>query len=307
MVNRPKEKLDFFAAPRRDAGRPSATPDDLWECNMWVVLGFVVATVIGLAVVLAASGRRRDPFYSHPWVLHETAKSHVHILAGLAGFAFTGVVLVVTLVRDRTAAGDRALDIVITMFLVAYLWWIGGAFLISFLPSAETAGGTAPRVHFSLATTLEYRTVFLSWFALLPLLQANGFGHLAPVLYFLLPASLLCGSVLVSMASDSLGLLRVWETYLSALVAIVIALAYASLVAFVIPGARSIYSPLYLALVVFCINGLGFALASLTPLSPRYAGVGRFFERHGRRIVVADMQLTMASLAFLWLSVVGVL
>ncbi|HEY2179813.1 MAG TPA: hypothetical protein VGH15_14675 [Caulobacteraceae bacterium] len=274
---------------------------------MWIVLGFVVAAVIGLAVVLALAGPRTAAFDSHPWLLDETAKSHVNILAGLAGFAFTGVVLVVTLVRDRTAAGDTALDIVITMFLVAYLWWIGGAFLISFLPSAEAAGGLAPRVHFSLATTLEYRTVFLSWFALLPLLQANGFGRLAPVLDFLLPASLLCGSVLVSMASDGLGLLRVWETYLSALVAIVIALAYAGLVAFVIPAAHSRYGPLYLALVVFCINGLGFALACLTPLSRRYPGVGRFFERHGRRIVVADMQLTMAALVFLWLSVVGVL
>lgn len=50
---------------------------------------------------------------------------------------------------------------------------------------------------------------------------------------------------------------------------------------------------------------VGFALASLTPLSARYPGVGRLFERYGRRIVVADMELTMVSLSFLWLSVVG--
>jgi hypothetical protein len=46
---------------------------------------------------------------------------------------------------------------------------------------------------------------------------------------------------------------------------------------------------------------------ALTPLSPRYAGIKRFYEQHGRRIVVADMQLTMVSLAFLWLSVIGVI
>jgi hypothetical protein len=51
----------------------------------------------------------------------------------------------------------------------------------------------------------------------------------------------------------------------------------------------------------------GFALAALTPLSPRYAGARRIYERYGGRIVVADMQLTMASLAFLWLTVVGVI
>jgi hypothetical protein len=274
---------------------------------MWVVLGFLVAAAIGLSVVLAAHGRQAVHLDSHPWILEETAKAHVDILGGLAGFAFTGVVLVVTLVRDRTSAADVSLDIVIVMFLVAYLWWIGSAFLISYIPHKGTSGDLAPRVHFSLASAMEYRTVFLSWFALLPLLQANGLGRLAPVLYFLLPASLLCGSVLISMAADGLGLLRFRETYLSASVGIVLALGYAAIVAFVVPGARSAYSPLYLALVIFCINGLGFALAALTPLSLRYAGVRRFYERHGRRIVVADMQLTMLSLTFLWLGVVGVI
>jgi hypothetical protein len=64
---------------------------------------------------------------------------------------------------------------------------------------------------------------------------------------------------------------------------------------------------MYLALVIFCINGLGFSLAALTPLVRRYAGVKHFYEQHGRWIVIADMQLTMASLAFLWLGVVGVI
>jgi hypothetical protein len=274
---------------------------------MWVILGFVVAAVIGVAVALAATRGETGELEAHPWSLHEAAKSHVNILASLAGVAFTGVVLVVTLVGGKSGVADPALDAVITMFLVAFLWWIGGAFLISFLPSEERAGAPAPRVHFSLATTLEYRTVFLSWFALLPLLQANGLGRLAPVLWFLLPASLLCGSVLVSMVSDGLGLIRLRETYLTAAIGIGATLAWAALVSFVMPATRSAYSPLWLALVVFCINGVGFALASLTPLSKRYPALGRFFQQHGRRLVVADMQLTMVTLSFLWLSVVGII
>jgi hypothetical protein len=272
---------------------------------MWAVLGFLIATAIGLVVVLAAHDRGSAQRDKYPWILYDTAKSHVGIMGGLAGFAFTGVVLVVTLARDRPGVADHSLDTVIVMFLVAYLWWIGNAFLITYIPHEETSGDLVPRVHFSLASTMEYRTVFLSWFALLPLLEANGLGRLAYVLYFLLPASLLCGSVLISMAADGLGLLRFRETYFSAAVGTVLALGYTAIVAFAIPSARSPYSPLYLALVIFCINGFGFALAALTPLSPRYAGIKRFYEQHGRRIVVADMQLTMASLAFLWLGVVG--
>lgn len=175
------------------------------------------------------------------------------------------------------------------------------------MPHGDLSDNLVPRVHFSLASTIEYRTVFLSWFALLPLLEANGLGRISPILYFLLPASLLFGSVLISMAADGLGLLRVSETYLSAAVATVLALAYAGIVAFAVPSARSQYSPLYLALVIFCINGLCFSLAALTPLVRRYTGIQRFYKKHGRRIVIADMQLTMVSLAFLWLGVVGVI
>jgi hypothetical protein len=272
---------------------------------MWAVLGFLIATAIGLVVVLAAYDRGSVQCDKYPWILYDTAKSHVGLMGGLAGFAFTGVVLVVTLARDRPGVADHSLDTVIVMFLVAYLWWIGNAFLITYIPHEETSGDLVPRVHFSLASTMEYRTVFLSWFALLPLLEANGLGRLAYVLYFLLPASLLFGSALISMAVDGLGLLRFRGTYFSAAVGTVLALGYTAIVAFAIPSARSPYSPLYLALVIFCINGFGFALAALTPLSPRYAGIKRFYEQHGRRIVVADMHLTMASLAFLWLGVVG--
>lgn len=272
---------------------------------MWVILGFLLAAAIGLALVLVAGRRgsaRRDDY---PWLLDEVMKLHVVIVGTLAGFAFTGVVLVVTLVRDRPAAAQISLDSVIVMFLVAYLWWVGGAFLISYLPHIGTSGDLVQRVHFSLASTIEYRTVFLSWFALLPLLQANDLGRLVPVLYFLLPVSLLMGSILLAMATDGLGLMRVGEIYFSAAVGMALALAYTGVVAWMLPVARSPYSPLSLALVIFGVNSIGFALAALTPLSPRYPGIKRFFERYGRQIVIADMQLTTASLGFLWLAVVG--
>ena len=221
---------------------------------MWAVMSFLLAAAIGLVAVLAVGRRGSAQSDHYPWILYDTAKLHVGIMAGLAGFAFTRIVLVVTLARDRPGIGGSSLDTVIVMFLVAYLWWVGNAFLISYIPHDETSGELVPRVHFSLASTIEYRTVFLSWFALLPLLEANGLGRLSHILYFLLPASLLFGSVLIAMAADGLGLVRVWETYFSAAVGTVLALGYTAIVAFAVPGARSQYSTLYLALVLFCIN-----------------------------------------------------
>lgn len=272
---------------------------------MWAVWGFLLAAAIGLVTVLVAGHRRPARLGSHPWIVYDIARGHVGIMAGLAGFAFTGVILVVTLARTGSGAAGSSLDTVVVMFLVSYLWWIGNAFLISYIPHVETSGELVPRVHFSLASTIEYRTVFLSWFALLPLLEANGLGRLSYVLYFLLPASLLCGSMLIAMAADGLGLLRIGEAYFSAAIGLVLALGYAAIVTFAVPGIRSQYSTQYLALVIFCINGLCFGLASLTPLSPRYARIEHFYKKYGRQVVISDMLPTMVSLEFLWLAVVG--
>jgi hypothetical protein len=272
---------------------------------MWVVMGFFLAAIIGLVAVLGVGRRGLAQTTRHPWILQDTAKMHAGITAGLAGFALTGVVLVVTLAHDRPAIAKSSLDTVIVMFLVAYIWMVGNAFLVAYIMDKKTSGELVPRIHFGLAATIEYRTVFLSWFALLPLLEANGLGHLSYVLYVLLPTSLLCGAVLIAMVADSLGLLRVWETFFSAAVGLILALAYTAIVSFVAPGARSQYSTLNLTLVLFCINGLGFSIAALTPLSPRYPRVNQFYKKYGRRIAIADMQLTMVSLEFLWLGVIG--
>jgi len=117
---------------------------------MWALVAFCLAAAIGLVTVLAVcrgdSGRSK----SYPWILHDTAKEHVGITAGLAGFALTGVVLVVTLARDRPATAGSSLDTVIVMFLVAYLWWVGSTFLISYIPHRDLNGELVPRVHFSL-------------------------------------------------------------------------------------------------------------------------------------------------------------
>lgn len=272
---------------------------------MWAIVGFVAASIIGLAAVLRtgrAANVRRDEY---PWLLDEISKLHVGIVGNLAGFAFTGVVLVVTLSREKTVGAQTSLDTVIVMFLVAYLYWIGASFLISFFPHARTSGDFMQRLHFGLATTIEYRTVFLSWFALLPLLQANGLSYLIPILYYLLPASLLIGSVLLAMVSDGLGLLDVAEIYFSGAIATGLALAYAGIATFLVPGLRSPNSAIYLTVAIFCLNGAGFIFSVITPLALRYGRVKRFFEQYGRLLVAADVHLTASSLGFLWLAVVG--
>ena len=250
------------------------------------------------------SAARHD---GQPWLLAETAKLHVGIMAGLAGFSFTGIVLLVGLAHDRSDMAAASFDTVLVMFIVSFIYYIGNAFLISYLPNPDTSRGLVPHVHFSLASTIEYRTLFVSWFALLPLLQAYGLNRAADLLAVLLPLSLAVGSVILAMAADGLGLMRLKETYFAAAVGTGVALACAGVVRLVAPDASTAASTLYVTIAIFCLNGVGFALAALTALLPRYPRLARFYERHGRNIVIADIQATMIALAFLWLAVIGVI
>ena len=271
---------------------------------MFVIAGFLCAAAVGLITALAICRNSTIDEDRQPWNLYEAALAHVQLLGGLAGFAFTGIILIVSFAMERGGPSDPSLDTVVVMFLVAFLWWIGGAFLISFLPHEGACGQLMPRIHFSLATTLEYRTIFLSWFALVPLLDANGLGHLNLVVDFLLFVSMACGSVLVAMVADGLGALRFKETYLLAAIALVLSLAFAIVARFAAPALQSTYAGLNVGLIIFVLNGLGFGTACLTPLGSQYPALAAFMGRHGKKIVVADMQLTMLSLSFLCFNVV---
>ena len=267
----------------------------------------LVAFGIGIAALLwsvRSAGPRLDP---QPWVLADTAKQHVTIMGGLAGFAVTGIVLIVSFANNHAGAAAAARDTVVVMFVVAYFYYVGNAFLISYAPNPATAGDVVPRVHFSLASTIEYRTLFVSWFALMPLLEANGLVQPARVLSYLLPASLMLGSSIIAMAADGLGLVRLRETYISAAIGTGLALLYGALAWYVLPGLRSPDASLVVTIAVFLINGLGYAMAALTPLAAHHPAVAQFYGRYGRQLVLIDMQLTMTVLAFLWLAVAGVI
>ena len=72
--------------------------------------------------------------------LREVAGRIVVISGGLAGFAVTGMVLLVTLARDRAEVQTDAFNATVFMFLTAYLFFVSAAFLFAFLPRADADG-----------------------------------------------------------------------------------------------------------------------------------------------------------------------
>src|SRR5262245_2017599 len=205
---------------------------------MWVVLGWVAATAIGSAAILVLGRWSASRLDNQPWVLQDTAKQHVTIMAGLATFAVTGIVRIASLTRGAPGIETGSLSTVVVMFVVAYFFYIGNAFLISYIPNKETSGDLVPRVHFSLASTIEYRSLFVSWFALMPLFETYGLDQPAEVLAVLLPLSLLLGSVIIAMVADGLGLVTVKEAYASLVIGTALALLYAGLVGLTSPLLR---------------------------------------------------------------------
>jgi hypothetical protein len=274
---------------------------------MWVLLGWAAATVVGIAITIWLTRRGVPRLDSQPWLLYDTSKQHVTILGGLAGFAVTGIVLIASLTRSSPETETGALSTVVVLFVVAYFYYVGNAFLVSYVPHKDTSGDLLPRLHFSLASTIEYRTLFVSWFALMPLFRTYGLTQPAEVLAILLPLSLLLGSVIIAMAADGLGLVSIRETYACVALAGLLSLLYALAVWSAGPLLRSVNPALSLAIVMFVVNGVGFALAAATPLAPRYALLANFYNRYGRTLILVDMQVTMTTLAFLWLAVVGAL
>jgi len=272
---------------------------------MWILVAFVVVAVVGTSAALLFSRRGVERHDAPPWLLPELAGKHVGIMAGLAGFAVTGIVLIVGLARGQPTA-TTPLSTVVIMMLVAYFFYVGSAFLFTYLlPSRETSKNVPPRVHFALGSTMEYRTLFVSWLALMPLLEAYGLVLPRQVLGWLIPASMLFGAVIVTMLMANVGLMRIKEIIVTISLSVLLAHGYGALVLLGFPDLRSEFSAIAITMVIFCLNGLGFVLAALTPLSPRYPAVEAFFEKYGRRMVIIDLQLSVTSLSLLGLAVAG--
>jgi hypothetical protein len=192
------------------------------------------------------------------------------------------------------------------MMFVAYFFYVGNAFLFSyFLPNRDKSKKVLPRVHFALGSTIEYRTLLVSWQALMPLLDAYGLVLPRQFLGWLVPISMVFGSVIVMVVTTSVGLMRIREVVVTIILATLLAHGYGVLVHAVLPGLRWEFSSIAVMIVIFGLNGVGLMLAALKPLSVRYPTVEAFFEKYGRRIVIADLAATVVSLSLLGLAVAG--
>jgi hypothetical protein len=265
------------------------------------LLGFLVVVIIEVPLVcfLGRKGRLRET--ELPWNLVDVASRQVVVLGGLAGFAVTNIVLLVTFGRERAAGAAQSFDAVVTMFLVAYFFYVGTAVLMGFMPRDDPLSPLRPRVQFVLATILQYRTIFLGWLALRPLLAAFALDVPAEALQWLLAISALIGTLFTGAVFERVGVLEGKEIAEVGVLAIVGVALYA-FAAFAI-GLDLSDSPLYLAGVFFLLNTITFVHFAAGVLAGGMRRFSGFLDRYSRYLVLADMQSTTVLIALLFVVV----
>lgn len=270
---------------------------------MWVGLGFCMVLLAGALAAALLARRRPAQLGPMPWNPLDFARGHLVVMGSLAGFSVTGIVILIALNRVPVSPEAQVqMETVVVALFVAFVFCISTAFLMTYLPPPEAEGGALIRLHLSLASTLEYRTIFLSWFALLLLFAAHGLTLVSWTLGMLLPVSLLTGSVIIAMVADGFGLVRAGEAFAGLAAGAGLAGAGIAAAALLPPTPLA---TLVVVLAISILNGASFMLIALTPLGFRHPRLGTLLARHGRWLAAADLHWTGAAQIWLAAAVLG--
>ena len=240
---------------------------------MVALLAFVIGTIAAIAVGWLVVGRSqvlaRDPSFDPV----EVGRRYVTILGGLAGFAVTGMIFLVTLGRSLPGADNASYTTVVAMFLVAYIGFLGVSILFANIHGTSGEGGLdVAAAMFAGGTVMVWFTVGIGWLALVPLFEIVGLHQLA----------VLAGWVLLTstLASYSLNATQVYRTgfvgarlalLIPALAAVVV-LAYGLVLG--VLGVRPGDSTLAITIAGLLIGLPAYAAISILPALARHERLG---------------------------------
>jgi hypothetical protein len=274
---------------------------------MWALVAAVVCVAIAVPIVLYTARRDSSHHREALWNLPEAASRQVIIAGGLAGFAVTGMVLLITLARDRADVETDAFRAVVFMFLTAYLFFVATAFMFAFLPKEDADGHQPAHVQFSLAANLQFRSVMIAWFALRPLMQTFGLEVLADFAGGAITMSIALGGLFVIAILRGVGVLTLTEVVILPLITTGTWLSVGILAVTAVPDLQSSESALYLTAGIYSLNVVTFVHFAVGMLAITVPWVRRVLGPYSRRVCVAEVQATMIMLAFLWMAVMGIL
>lgn len=271
---------------------------------MWLGIGFGVALALGLAVALLVARRGEAVEEPLPWSVGDMARMQASIMGTLGAVSITGIVILLGfLTRGGTDAQAVDLNTVTVMFAIAFGYLFNTAYLLTYLPDRTAVGERLYRFYYALCSTLQFRTVNLLVLALTTFTGYYGLTLTVDILAFFVPLGVAGVFLVIAGVSDALGLVRFGECHVQAAAGVALALGFWAAMRFLAVDAA--YAQLWMALVFAGVNGLSYVVAGLVPLAPRRPRLAAFLERHARKLAAIDMQVTIVSLALLWMAVAG--
>jgi hypothetical protein len=271
------------------------------------LLGFLLVVVLVVPASAYHGRQRRIDLAKPAFDLADYARRQITILSGEAAFAVTATVLLVTLARDRSSVASEPFNAVIAMFLVAFVSFVGAAIMNALLPGEQEQGPVVARVLFGVTGTQHFRTLFLAWFALRPLVETFQLDAVGALLAPILAMTMLAGWMIVSAMDYRIGLVDLREALVLPTIGLALALLFGIAAFALIPDAHASSTPLVLAFVMFVLNAMTMLVSSALPMMRGRPLGDAIIEPFGRMYAVADFQVSVILLTFTWLAVVGVL
>ena len=247
---------------------------------MWAVVALVL-TSLAAALVVIRFGTGSPPHRETPWDLAENARKTVSISSALATFNITGVVLLLSFAREPGEIGTP-LSSAVGMFLVGFISLVMSGLMYANLTKAGVVrcGVDVQTMQYALATMLLFRSIFLGWLALRPLIDAYGLDQLADQVGWVLLGSAVVGGLTLSVAVlYRLALVSARVVMLVPLLAIVGCGLVALVFELWFEDRRSDASTLYLAYALFVLNGLSFMSYAVLPAALEHPRLGPVIGR----------------------------
>jgi hypothetical protein len=152
-----------------------------------------------------------------------------------------------------------------------------------------------------------FRSVMTVWFALRPLMETFGLGVLADFAGGAITFSLALGGVFMIAVLYGVGVITIRETIILPAIATLIWVTVSVLSVTALPDLQSTKSTLYLTAALYGLNVLTFLHFSIGLLAGVMDPVRALCVRYSRDVSLVETQCTMVLLAFLWMSIMGIL
>jgi hypothetical protein len=269
---------------------------------LFAVAACLIAVAVGVALTWAAAGPRNRAIADTTFE-PEIAARNVSILGGLAGFAVTGVVLLVGQASNLQKSGVELTD-VLTMFVVAYLGLLSASVQLANVAHGVRAPFDLAAAQYAIATTSQYY-IYVGWLALRPLFQAFGLTQVADVSGWLVLIAVFAGYPVLATALIRSGYARPIVVAWMALVGVAAGAGYILAVHVLVPGGHVADGTHILTLATFVPGVVMHALAGALPALATQSRIAALLGERLHLIVLAYATSVIVVLQLLLVTVLG--